>query len=204
MIALMEIIKEEMDFERTVSAGTTYVNAATACQAFGEHERALALFEKARAAYEDGSGTKPELLGGLYNNMALTCVSLRRFREADGLYRKALELMGQVKGGVLEQAITYLNMADAVAAEAGMADIADAEPCMTEDDAEETGMADAEVRIADLLDRAEALLNDPSAPRDGYYAFVCEKCAPTFSYYGYFLTAQELTDRAERIYRENS
>ena len=47
---------------------------------------------------------------------------------------------------------------------------------------------------------AEALLDTPSVPRNGYYAFVCEKCAPTFSYYGYFLTAEKLTGRAEEIY----
>ena len=37
-------------------------------------------------------------------------------------------------------------------------------------------------------------------PRDGYYAFVCEKCAPTFDYYGYFLIADDLNERAKAIY----
>ena len=27
--------------------------------------------------------------------------------------------------------------------------------------------------------------------KDGYYAFVCEKCAPVFGHYGYFLTEIE-------------
>ena len=38
--------------------------------------------------------------------------------------------------------------------------------------------------------------------RIGYYAFVCEKCTPTFEYYGYFLTAEALKETAEKIYRE--
>ena len=43
-------------------------------------------------------------------------------------------------------------------------------------------------------------INTESLPRDGYYAFVCEKCAPVFGYYGYFLTEQELNRRAREIY----
>lgn len=170
----------ELDFDGTVSAGTTYTNVATACNAFGENKRALALFEKARAVYESSPRTAPELLGGLYNNMALTCAAEGRFDEAFALYEKAMDVMATVPGGALEQAITCLNMADATAAR--------------------KGMEAAEPEINALLDRAWDLLNDPSAPRDGYYAFVCEKCAPSFSYYGYFLAADELTKRAEGIY----
>ena len=38
--------------------------------------------------------------------------------------------------------------------------------------------------------------------RIGYYAFVCEKCAPVFEYYGYFLTADRFRETAEKIYAE--
>ena len=50
------------------------------------------------------------------------------------------------------------------------------------------------------LEKAAALLDDPTLPRDGYYAFVCEKCAPTFDYYGWFLIADDLKERAKTIY----
>ena len=93
-------------------------------------------------------------------------------------------MMGKVPGGAQEQAITYLNMANAVE--------------------EELGMERGEKRIFEYLDKAEALLNSPDVPRDGYHAFVCEKCAPTFGYYGYFLTQQELNKRAEEIYERNA
>ena len=173
----------ELDFDGTVSAGTTYTNVATACNAFGENNRALTLFEKAKEVYEATPRTEPSLLGGLYNNMALTYVSLGRYEEAFALYEKALNIMGGVADGALEQAITYLNMADATAAQ--------------------KGMEEAEAEIDTLVDRAWELLNDPALPRNGYYAFVCEKCAPSFSYYGYFSAANELTWRAENIYAEN-
>ena len=171
---------KQMDFEESISAGTTYVNAATAYGAFGEHRHALELFRKARALYERIPHTQPHLLGGLYNNMALTCQALGRYEEAFRFYHLALEKMSLVSGGVLEQAVTCLNMADAVA--------------------EQSGLEEGEEEIGRLLDRAYDLLQDESAPHDGYYAFICERCAPCFSYYGYFAAAEELLQEAKSIH----
>ena len=171
---------EELDFGETISAGTAYTNVATAMNAFGENERAMELFKKARAIYESSTSVRPELLGGLYNNMALTGVSLKDYAQAHELYALALDAMGRVPSGCLEQAITLLNMANLTEAEEGL----------------EAG----EAKIDALAEKAYALLISGDAPHDGYYAFVCEKCAPTFSYYGWFLAAQELKKRAEGIY----
>ena len=155
-------------------------NVATAYSAFGENDRAIGFFEKARAAYESIPSVKPALLGGLYNNMALTLVSLGRFSEAYALYEKALSIMAHAEHGALEQAITYLNMADAKEAELG---------------------AEAAAETVDrYLETAQTLLDTPTLVRDGYYAFVCEKCAPSFAYYGWFFAANELNERAKAIY----
>ena len=59
---------------------------------------------------------------------------------------------------------------------------------------------EAEETVGDCLDKAEALLSDPAEARDGYYAFVCEKCASAFRYHGRFAFASELEKRAEEIY----
>ena len=171
---------DRLDFQGTISAGTTCVNAATVMNAFGEDERALALFEKAREAYRSAPRTDKALLGGLANNMALTLVSLERFKEASELFEEALSLMKDVPGGKLEQAITYLNMADMYG--------------------KMKGTDAAEKEIFACLDKAEALLAGSDGADDGYYAFVLEKCAPTFSYYGWFMTAEELRQKAEEIY----
>ena len=174
---------DAMDFDGSISAGTTCVNAATAYQAFGEHERALAIFERARKNYEAIPSLKAELLGGLYNNMALTLVSLKRFEEANALYRKAIETMGKAEHGALEQAITYLNMANAAE--------------------DEKGLLDAAETIDAYLLTAQRLLDAPGVPHGGYYAFVCEKCAPTFDYYGWFQAANDLKERA-RVWYERT
>ena len=196
-----------LEMEDTISAGTTYVNIATACNAFGDYDRSMEMFRRARAAYESSGYTEPQLMGGLYNNMGLTCTALKRYEEALELYEKALLVMAQVPDGELEQAITFLNMANAVEAQ--------------------LGMEEGESRIYELVEKAEDLIEtkseellgkDDALPaaqpgdgptayflsremrsRLGYYAFVCEKCAPSFSYYGYFLTAERLKDRSDRL-----
>ena len=171
---------DALDFGGTLSAGTTYVNAATMMNAFGENERAMALFERARGIYESAAATRPDLLGGLYNNMALTCAALGRYDEADALYDRAMDAMARAPHGALEQAITCLNRANLVEARDGL----------------EAG----ERVINALAERAAELLHRDGLDHDGYYAFVCEKCAPTFDYYGFFAEAAALREEAERIY----
>lgn len=162
-----------------VGAATTHLNAATVYKAFGMAQDALPLFEHARAVYETELEKTDSRLGGLYNNMALALVDLGRFPEANDLYEKAISVMSKTDGGMLEVAITYLNIASAKEAE--------------------LGLEDAQEIIEGYLKKAETLLEE-HGKRDGYYAFVCEKCASVFYYYGHFFYAKELTARARRIY----
>ena len=55
---------------------------------------------------------------------------------------------------------------------------------------------------ANGLDAAEKLIFDPEIPKDGYYAFYCEKCAPGFLYHGRFAAGEELKLRAEALYKQ--
>lgn len=170
---------EQLGMEDTVTAGTTFVNAGTVREAFDDPVGGLKCFEKARANYERNLPEGDGRLGGLYNNMALALTSCGRYTEAEEMFRGALRVMEKQENGELEQAITWLNMADAAAAEMGL----------------EEGAAYAE----ECLDRASELLDTESLPRNGYYAFVCEKCAPVFGHYGYFAREAELRKRAEEI-----
>lgn len=170
----------ELKLDNTVTAGTTYVNAATVFKAFGSFEKALLFYEKARTIYENELSVDDSRLGGLYNNMALALVDAKRFEEAECCYQKALSVMRRVENGELESAITYLNMANAEEAKNGL-------------------IESAEI-IDNYISYAIEMLDANTLPRNGYYAFVCEKCAPTFEYYGYFSFAEELKKRAGRIY----
>ncbi len=171
---------EKLGMQDTVTAGTTWVNIGTVREAFGDPVDGLNWFEKARENYEKNLGDGDGRLGGLYNNMALALTVCGRTGEAEQMFRKALEVMEKQEHGELERAITLLNMADAAEAE--------------------MGVEEAEGRVAEYLDEAERLLDTESLPRNGYYAFVCEKCAPVFGHYGYFATEAELKKRAEEIH----
>lgn len=168
-----------MGIGHQVGAATTLLNCATVCKAFEMAEQSILLFEQARAVYEKELDPADSRLGGLYNNMALTLVDLKRFAEAKSLYQKAISIMERAPEGDLEMAITYLNLASAAEAE--------------------LGLEEANEPILSYLEQAEALL-EKHTNRDGYYAFVCEKCASVFEYYGSFFYAKELLERARRIY----
>lgn len=171
---------DEVAPEASLTRGTTLINAATGLKAFGYAERALFLYREAQRIYETMLDPDDERMAGLNNNTALTLIELKQYGEAEDLLRRAVEIMRKQEHGEAEEAISWLNLADLTAAR----------------DGEEQGAE----RIGEYLSRAETLLNTPDLPRDGDYAFVCEKCAPVFGYYGYFMTARELTSRAKEIY----
>lgn len=180
--AALALVKS-LEMPDSLTFATTLINAATGYKAFGKASDALSLYEQARAIYEAHLKPDDDRLGGLYNNMALALTAVQRYHEAETLLHKALDVMVQQEHGESEMAITYLNLADLVAAESGL----------------EAG----EARISEYLTEAERLLDTDTLPQNGYYAFVCEKCAPVFGYYGYFLTEDKLAERAKNIYERS-
>lgn len=111
--------------------------------------------------------------------MALALVDLREYSEAYDLYRKALDITLTSEKSDLEAAITYLNIASAK-------DL-------------QLGAVEGEEAVTETLGKARLLLDGHSV-RDSYYAFVCEKCASVYGYFGYFLYEKELYKRASDIY----
>ena len=173
-------LAEDLGLAENVTGATALLNAGTVYKAFGAAAKGLPLFEKAKAIYETNLAPNDERLPGLYNNMGLVLCDLGRFDEAKVAYEKALRLTetDPVRAG--DAAITLLNLANLTEAQKGLMDGND--------------------EIIALLDRAQELLDSEGLPKDGYYAFVCEKCAPTFGYYGYFAYQTTLLSRARSIY----
>ena len=110
-------------------------------------------------------------------------MDLKEYDKALALYEKAIEVLNSNPKFNLEQAVSYLNMANAVEAQKGL----------------ENACEEIDV----LLDNAQKVLNENYSETDGNYAFVCEKCAPTFGYYGRFLYENELKERARVIYERS-
>lgn len=171
---------KKMGAEHTVGAATTFINSGTVLKAFGNPQEALPLFEKARGIYEANLPQNDGHFGGLYNNMGLVLVDLGRFEEANELYLKAIAVMESIPQKEPEAAITYLNMATAAE--------------------KELGLDKAKSRISFLAEKAMTLMDKGKERTDGNYAFVCEKCASVFGYYGYGDYAAELKNRSRRIY----
>lgn len=175
-------LMQRLAIENSISGATCYINCATVYENFAMPEKAIIYFEKAGAILENSEHKDLYKLGGLYNNMALALTDLQRYEQAMDCYSKALDVMKEVENGELEQAITYMNMADAAAIW--------------------KGFDDAAPLIDSYLNTAAALLDSKHLPRDGYYAFVCEKCAPGFNCYGYFKEAEHFSKKAEEIYQQ--
>ena len=169
-----------LNIESSVTGATAYTNCATAYKAFGQADKSIPFFEKAVLLYERLLPENNPKLAGLYNNFALSLVDLKNFERALILYEKAIEVLSHNPKFNLEQAVSYLNMANLYEAQKGLENACE------------------EIDI--LLDKAQKVLDEKHSETDGNYAFVCEKCAPTFGYYGRFLYENELKERARVIY----
>ncbi|MEG2001641.1 MAG: tetratricopeptide repeat protein [Clostridia bacterium] len=175
-----DIIKEH-NLGDLLSSATVYINGATALKAFGYPEKAIEFYLLAKKIYDEKLKENDFNFGALYNNMGLAYAEIGDKKTAKECFDKALEIMRQVENSDLEIAITYLNIAD-------LLDINDTEN---------------ENEISNLIEKAFECFDKDGIERDGYYAFVCSKCASGFLYYGYFAYGNELNKRAKEIYERN-
>lgn len=173
-------VLERLSGADEIFVGTTYVNIATVYKTFSMSEQALPFYEKAKKIYEHKLEKNDLLIAGLYNNMGLALVDLKRFDEALLLYQKAIDILNQYQYEYLDIAITYLNMANLYESKLGLIEATD--------------------MIETLLSKAMALLDRGYDKNIGYYAYVCDTCSSTFSYYGYFSYASVLKEKAKKIY----
>ena len=172
---------DRMEMNGSVTHGTALVNAATVCKAFGMPERSLELFKQAVLIYSKELPDDDYRLASLYNNMSVTLCDLGYFEDAARCQEKALDVLSRIEDSEGEQAVSWLNLADVYE--------------------QSRGAEASEEEVRRCCEKAVELLNVPTLPRDGNYAFYCEKCAPVLSYYGFFMASDELAERAEEIYR---
>lgn len=166
---------QKMGITEKVSGATAFLNAATTLKAFGRASEGLLYYKAAEAVYRRELPPTDPRIAGLHNNMALALVDLEHYQEAEERYSMALAILSRLDGKETDIANTYVNMAHLY---------------------EEQEDYEA---IESCLNRAmEALERDNN--RNGYYAYTCRKCAPSFGHFGYFVYEKELNERADRIY----
>ena len=59
---------DALELGGSVTAGTTYINIATAAYVFGDYVRSMDMFDRAESVYLRNPDTDPQLLGGLYKS----------------------------------------------------------------------------------------------------------------------------------------
>ena len=171
---------EQTGLADSVSGATILLNCATTLKEFGQAERAVPLYERAKAVYLAQLPDDDFRRAGLSNNMAAALTELRRWDEAEAMYLDALAVLERLPEPVPEIAVTHVNLAQMYAERDPFDD-----------------------RIAQRILTAYDVLEDPRLTRDGNYAYVCAKCAPAFSSAGFFREAKDLRERAEKIYAGN-
>ena len=162
---------------RTVSGATVMLNAATTLKCFGEAARSLPIFTHVGRVYSEKLDPADYRFAGLYNNMALSYADVGETERAIEYFTAAMRIIEHCDAPENELAVTLCNMAETYARR----------------DSEDA-------RIGECMERAWEYLNAPSLAHDGYHAFTISKCAPSFDYFGYFIYAKVLKERAERIY----
>ena len=172
---------QKLGIGNDVSGATVYLNAATVYKTFGMPSKALELYEKASAVYEKELDPYDERVAGLYNNSALALCDIGRYAEAENLFVEAAAIMSEKAGGACDEASTYVNMAHMY----------------------EVWHGAHSPEIKECLDTAWEILASERAVKNGYYAFVASKCAPSYRYFGDEERADALDKEAKSIYERS-
>jgi len=209
-VDILLTMTDKYGLNNKTGGGTAYINAATAYKSIDMPQNAFDLYKRAYDIYETELDPFDVRRSALYNNMALTLLSLDDLKEAEKLFDRALIILENNPGTENEQAITWLNKADLTyyrfnpgtsdknIGKAGNAadDILSADSA----DAEVNGKADrlqdeleiAETIIEEYVCKADSLLQRSFSVKNPGFVFTAEKCIPAFRFHGYFVIAARL------------
>ena len=172
---------DQLGQSQTVSGATVFVNAATTLSFFDREEEALELYARAAACFEAENKTETFEYASLLNNRAAALNELKRYDEAEKDWRKAVEILKHIGRHDGEIAISLIMLAHLTY------------------DRDDTAFEKCEA----LLDEAWEYINSDNQPKDGNYAYVLKKCAPSFDYFQRPIEAQACRDVAREIYTGN-
>ena len=171
---------EELDIKSNISTSTIYTNIATSYKVFEEYDKAIYYYNLAFDIYNSKDYDKTTYeYASLLNNFALTLIDVEDYDKANDYFLQAIDVLTHLKGKDLEIALTYLNIATLIDAKYNIG---------------------KEKEIDENLDKAKAIFDGSTVIKDSYYAYVCDKAASVYAYFGYFLYAKELKERRDLIY----
>ena len=171
---------EKLGLSDSPSGATVFINAATTLSFFGSEKDCLYLYDKAALCYENSGKTLSYEYAALLNNRAATLYGLKRYDQAEKDWLAAIEVLKKIGQHAGEIAISLVMLAH-----------------LTFDRDENYEKCEA------LLDKAWEYINSPDQQRDGNYAYVLKKCAPSFEYFQRKDEADAMRRVAKEIYESN-
>ncbi len=175
----IEIINEQ-NLTRGESVGTIYINIATTLKAFGEIDDAMKYYSLAEQIFNLTANIPDYKRAALLNNMAAAYCEIGSYQKAEQNYLAAASILKKHREHFGEVAVTYVNLAH-----------------LYEDMQKSTDL------ILKTVENAIEFLNKAGYKKDGNYAFVCTKCAPSFEYFGFENEGKHFALEAEKIYEGN-
>ncbi|MBQ9276263.1 MAG: hypothetical protein IJ226_01560, partial [Clostridia bacterium] len=131
--------------------------------------------------YEKNGRTNTYEYAALLNNKAGTQLALKRYDEAEENWWSAVEILKKIGYHAGEIAISLIMIAHVTF------------------DRDST----AYDKVEPLVDEAWEYINSDDQPKDGNYAYVLRKCAPSFEYFQRHDEAQAMREVANDIYKGN-
>ena len=95
--------------DQDIAGATTFLNAATACRAFGQYDLSQKYFEKTYAIYEKQLEENDYRLASYYNNYALLMIDMKNYEEAEKYLDQALEILKTFSDSAGEVATTHMS-----------------------------------------------------------------------------------------------
>ena len=172
---------DKLGLSESDSGAVVLVNAATTMAFFHEEERAIKLYDCAESYFNATGKTDTYEFAALLNNRAAVYNELKRYDEAERDWVRAIEVLkveGRHDG---EIAISLVMLAHLTY------------------DRDDT----AYEKVEAILDEAWDYLNSDRIIKDGNYAYVLKKCAPSFEYFKRKMEAESLREVAQEIYDQN-
>ena len=169
---------DALGLSETVSAATVYINAATTRSFFGNEEEALALYRRAASCFEAEHRTESYEYAALLNNRAATLYALKQYAEAETDWLAAVDILKRIGYHAGDIAVSLIMLAHLTF------------------DRDDT----AYDKVEALLDEAWEYINSEDQLKDGNYAYILRKCAPSLEYFQRKDEAQACRDVANEIY----
>ncbi len=175
---------DKLSISNTIGAATIYVNAATTSSHFGNVEQGILLYEKAKKCYIDLNKKDTYEYASLLNNSAGVFCTLKKYDEAEKNYLEAIEILklnGKYDG---EIALSLVMLAHTI---------------YDKNDNPDDSVYE---KIESLLDESISYLKSDRIVRNGNFAFILDKIAPSYEYFKRYDVAKAIKNMSKEIYNK--